>query len=256
MKIAHPLYLDVPMLTSVLATLEDGLPKSAALETLGIDLEGRVGASLEATAGHAIAQRHTVASLFNQVRSKLGDSVRSLASPKDLDAVQDGDFVELSGTLVRSPIYEFITVMERLFALTTLDAGNASVETALGTPVPAETRQMFNALRAELEQSPTVAASVQGGVTGIVNLHRVYLRDLSLDEIRFGRVRVLGKAVGGLKRGESWSVLSRSLVGHLVSAAFRDAIAGLREINPESDFPMTLAVPGPALFIIPLAVFV
>jgi hypothetical protein len=255
-RIAYPLYLDVPMLTSVLASLEEGLPQSAALESLGIDLEGRVGAGLAATANNAIAQRHTVASLFNTVRTRLSATVKQVGTIKELDQVTEGDFVELSGSILRSPVYEFVTVMERLFALAALPGGQENLESALGTPVPAETRQMFNALRTEFDASPTVTATIQGSVTGIVSLQRHYLRDTSLDELRFGHVRVIGKAVGTVKPGESWSVLSRSLVGHLVSSAFRDAVAGLREINPESDYPMTMAVKGPALFVVPLAVFV
>lgn len=249
MSIAYPLYLDVPMMTSLLAALEGGLQLEGTLASLGIDLEGRVGVDVT-TSGAALAQRQTVASLFHRALEKLSPGVVKVGSAAGLAAIPDGTFVELSGTLVRNPVYEFVNVMERLFALTT-----DSVESPMG-PVPAETRQMFNALRAELDASPTVCASVEGAVTGLVSLQRGFLRDSTLDDLRFGRVRVIGKAVGTVPKGESWSVLSRSLVGHLVSAAFRDAVMGLRQINPESDFPLSVAVQGPALFIIPLAVYV
>lgn len=255
MRIAYPLYLDVPMLTSVLAALDDGLPDGGPLRALGIDLEGRVGAGLAATAENAIAQRHTVASLFNAARVRLADLVKPIHAPADLAGIEDGDFVALSGSLVRNPVYEFITVMERLFALSA--EGGEAATTALGAPVPTETRQMFSALRSELDGSPTTAATLRGdSVTAVVNLQRGFLRDLSLDDLRFGRVRVLGKAVGTIPAGQSWQALSSSLVGHMVSGAFRDAVLGLRAVNPESDFPLTLAVEGPALFVVPLAVYV
>ncbi len=250
MSIAYPLYLDVPMMTSLLAALEGGLKLEGTLQSLGVDLDGRVGVGVS-TPGAALAQRQTVASLFHRTLEALGPGVVRLSSGANLAAIPDGTFVELSGSLVRNPVYEFVNVMERLFALSA-----ESGESPMG-PVPAETRQMFNALRAELEASPTVCASIEGpGLTGLVSLQRGFLRDASLDDLRFGRVRVVGKAVGAVPKGQSWSVLSRSLVGHLVSAAFRDAMLGLRNINPESDFPLGIAVEGPALFIVPLAVYV
>ena len=258
MTIAYPLYLDVPMMVSLLASGEDGLSPDSALASLGIDLEGRVGVHAERTTENALRQRHTVGSLFNRFRSEQAKHIKHIASEADLATVELGDFVELTGQLVRNPIYEFITVMERLFALSTSDAARSGAASAgVDLIVPEETRQVFLALRQELDSSPVADATMSiGTATGIVSLRKAFLSHESLDDLRFGTVRVLGKAVGTLGQQDAWHVLGRSLVGHLVSGAFADAVGGLQDINPDGDFPVQTVIDGPGVFVIPLAVFV
>ncbi|MFT7623545.1 MAG: hypothetical protein ACI9WU_002728 [Myxococcota bacterium] len=260
--IAYPQYLDVPMMVSALAALQDGISDTGALASLGIDLEGRIGLNAEPTAANAIAQRHTVASLFGKLRAALADDIIAINSPEDLAGVQDGAFVELTGPLTRNPIIEFVNVMERLFAIAEIPPAAGTAQAAgLDMSVPDETRQVFMALRNELDTSPVVEATVAcGGVggplTAVLSLQKGYVRHDSLDDLRFGRVRVLGKAVGALAPGQTWSMISRSFVGHMVSGAFREAMDGLQGINPDTDYPIEATIEGPGLFVIPLAVFV
>jgi len=258
MTIAYPLYLDVPMMVSLLAAMKGGLTPDAALASLGIDLEGRVGATAERTTENALRQRHTVASLFDRFRTEQAKNIKTISTAADIEGIAHGEFVELTGHLVRNPIYEFITVMERLFALSANDVANASASAAgIDLIVPEETRQVFLALRQELDESPVVDATMDfGKATGIISLRRGYLSHESLDDLRFGTVRLLGKAVGSLGKKDSWNVLGKSLVGHLVSGAFRDAVGGLQDINPDGDFPVKTVITGPGLFVIPLAVYV
>ena len=259
MSIAYPLYLDVPMMVSLLATSsEGGLSHSGGLASLGIDLEGRIGADADRTAENVLRQRHTVASLFEEFRSTYKGAVHQVSEVSHLSTVAHGDFVELSGAITRNPVYEFITVMERLFALSAVDSARAGAKSAgVDAIVPEETRQVFLALRKELDSSPVVDATISAGaMTGILSFRKAYLTHESLDDLRFGEVKVFGKAVGTLDANEQWNVLSRSLVGHLVSGAFSDAVSGLQEINPEGEFPVRTLVSGPGVFVIPLAVFV
>ena len=79
---------------------------------------------------------------------------------------------------------------------------------------------------------------------------------MSLDDLRFGRVAVLGKAVGRLGDTETYSLLTQSLVGHMVSDAFNDALQGLLSINQGETFPIATEVRGPGLFVVPLAVYI
>lgn len=257
--IAFPQYLDVPMLVSTLAALEDGVESSATLASLGIDLEGRVGSDAAPTAANAIRQRHTVASLFTRLRDSLGDRIQTISAPADLEALDHGAFVELSGALTRNPIIEFVNVMERLFAIAQVPPVQGTAGAAgLDTGVPEETRQVFNALRDELDSSPVVNATLTtaGEVRSVLSLQRSYLSHDSLDDLRFGKVRVLGKAVGTLSGDERWSLISRSFVGHMVSGAFEEAMHGLQEVNPSGDYPIITDVAAPAVFVVPLAVFV
>jgi len=257
--IAYPQYLDVPMMVSVLASIEDGVSADGALRSLGIDLEGRVGSGADPTADNAIAQRHTVSSLFGRMRDGLGDQVAQVAAQGDLDALTDGCFVELSGPVTRNPMIEFVNVMERLFAIADIGAAAQSAAAqGIDLVVPEETKQVFNALRNELHASPVVDATIatDGGLTGVLSFQKSYLRHDSLDDLRFGRVRVLGKCVGTLTEDTAYNVLSRSFVGHMVSGAFTDAMSGLQQVNPEGDYPITTTVSGPGLFVVPLAVFI
>ena len=254
MDIAHPLYIDVPMMVSTLASLEDGLPATGALSALGIDLEGRIGATAAPTPGNAIAQRHTVASLFGKTRAALGGHVHAVNGAADLKKLEEGMFVEVSGPLVRNPAYEFVLVMERLFTIAQL--GAAGVPNDLD--VPAETRQVFNALRQELEATPVVDATLRTrqGLSVVVEFQKSYLKHALLDDLRFGRIRILGKLVGTLVEGERFNLLTKSLVGHMVSGAFDDALAGLKALNPSQDFPVATEVQGPGLLIVPMAAYI
>ncbi len=259
MPTAYPLYLDVPMLVSLLASeADEGIVLDGTLASLGIDLDGRVGSSLERTTENALRQRHTVGSLFHTFRKSYSEQITEVHTASDIAALSHGEFVELTGTLTRNPIYEFITVMERLFALSTLDSARSGAAAAgIDTIVPEETRQVFLALRQELDNSPVVDATMSVlDATGIVSFRKHFLEHESLDDLRFGTVKILGKAVGTLEEGDTWHLLARSLVGHLVAGAFTDAVDGLQDINPEGEFPVRTVLEGPGVFIIPLAVFV
>lgn len=257
--IAYPLYIDVPMMMSVLASIEGGVAQSKALASLGIDLEGRVGVSAEPTAANAIAQRHTIGSLFASLRHSLSERTVEVSTADELSGVSPGDFVEVIGTVTRNPMVEFVNVMERLFSLSQIQAG-AGIDGAAALEIEGdeETRKMFAALRQELDGSPVLDATLTtgAGLKTILSFQKAYVSHESLDDLRFGQVRVLGKAVGNLEAGQTWSVLSRSLVGHMMSSAFDEAMNGLVQVNPEQEFPVESHVAGPALMIVPLAVFI
>jgi len=254
MPISYPLYLDVPMMVSVLAAKGGGIEPSGPLTSLGIDLEGNIGLDLEPIADNVLSQRHTLASLFDKLLGALSDDTRHVGKPKDLEKVKDGDFVSIRGPLTRNPVYEFLTVMERLFSI----AATVGEEGEESMTVPDETRQVFNALNAEFVESPVVDATLTtgGGLTGVISFQKSFVSHMSLDDLRFGRVTVLGKAVGTLREGQSYSLLTRSLVGHMVSTAFRDSITGLQQVNPDEDYPVMTDVTGPGVFVVPMAVYI
>ena len=230
MTIAYPLYLDVPMLVSLLASGDEGLTPDAGLASLGIDLEGRVGAAAERTTENALRQRHTVGSLFNRFRSEQASHIKAISSSKDLTAVEHGDFVELTGSLVRNPIYEFITVMELSLPCPRTMARSSASAAGVDLIVPEETRQVFLALR-QVDSSPVVDANVLGGYRNN-KPSQGFLSHESLDDLRSGTVRILGKAVGTqAKKIHGMCLVVRS--GTLVSGAFTDAVGGLQDINPD-----------------------
>ena len=256
--IVYPRYLDVPMLVSVLAAMEDGgLNVSGGLASLGIDLEGRVGSEAERTAANAIAQRHTVGSLFHRLRAGLAEQTRRVTTAADLATVQEGDFVELSGALSRNPGIEFLNVMERLYGVADTASGGAAARSA-EFDVPDEMRHVFSVLKSEIDQSPVVDATLStgSGVTAVLSFQRSFVSHDSLDDLRFGRVRILGKAVGTLDEGQTYNIIARSLVGHMVSLGFDEALQGMITVNEADPFPIATQITGPGLFIVPLAAFV
>lgn len=130
--LVFPVYLDVPMIVSFLAAVEDGVAfqgetterqtsgseksrsgKSAlgipALSSLlRLDMSGEIsstGATGEERELRAVRQ-HTEASLFNRLRGalKADGLVKTISSASDLASLTDGDLVEVTGAVIGNPL--------------------------------------------------------------------------------------------------------------------------------------------------------
>ncbi len=143
----HPLYLDVPMMTSFLATITDGVSFEAKVQTkrgtkqqvtagveagttikppipsllslLSLDLRGKLGAErgTEENEEMEIVRRHTEASLFNQLRNLLADNqaiVRLDSNEEDWDNLRIGEIVEITGEIQRNPLATILDLYGRV----------------------------------------------------------------------------------------------------------------------------------------------
>lgn len=143
----YPLYLDVPMMVSFLATIEDGISYEANVQTrtgsrrtasgsgelaakgpsvpplaslFSFDLRGKLTAErgLEESEELQVVRQHTEASLFNRLRNALHgpelDAVVRLSENTPWDSLRIGELVELTGELIRNPLAEILAFYTRL----------------------------------------------------------------------------------------------------------------------------------------------
>lgn len=130
----HPLYLDVPMMTSFLAYLQGGVAqtveqivtrtreatssdegggelKISLPATLSLALSGKLGSS-DTSAGtdeHKMQRQHTSASLFNLLLDLLTDSnLINSARTENLEDVAAGSLVRVNGIFVGNPLEKFL----------------------------------------------------------------------------------------------------------------------------------------------------
>jgi hypothetical protein len=141
----HPVYLDVSMLISFLATLDDGvsfssevaqkrmqavksgvqaeagakLPSIATL--LGLDLNASGKYSRDKTADDSteskFVKQHTAASLFNRLRALLvkDNIVSQIGVDADLSTVTCGTVVEITGSLEETPLKKLVDLFAAIW---------------------------------------------------------------------------------------------------------------------------------------------
>jgi hypothetical protein len=144
----YPLYLDVSMLTSFVAALEDGVAygsdvtrreesrKGSAkegqagvgvpiLSTLfNLDLRGKITSANDLNSGEEVTmvRRHTEASLFMKLRQTLKEKgyVTQIDTVGDLESLDCKGFntlVEVSGQIYRSPLSETLEALFRIMSM-------------------------------------------------------------------------------------------------------------------------------------------
>jgi hypothetical protein len=139
----YPLYLDVPMMISFLAALEDGVSYEeniqrraggrravrgeasagtrlpSFLSLLSFDLRGSLSGESDTNESEELqlVKRHSEASLFNRLRSALHEDGgikvldEEISSPGE---VVPGMIIEANGVIVRNPLDELLAFVERL----------------------------------------------------------------------------------------------------------------------------------------------
>lgn len=144
-ELAHPIYLDTPMLVSFLAALEDGVAftsevaekqaqtkKSGGEGSVGVklpSLASLLGLSLAANGKYSrdsgsdqsteskFVREHTSASLFNRLRSRLHADglVKKIGEDDPVDALGSGDIVELSGQFEVTPMRILVDFLKSVY---------------------------------------------------------------------------------------------------------------------------------------------
>lgn len=155
LDLVYPLYLDVPMMTSFVAAIQDGIaygsdvtqrkderkavsagaearagmPFMGVLSTLlSLDLRGKITGDKAAGEGEEIrlVRRHTEASLFMRLRQELKDEGK-IIQLNDLDDIQklkgsdEKVLVEITGEIFRSPLSEILEAVFRVLEMLNVD---------------------------------------------------------------------------------------------------------------------------------------
>jgi len=142
--LAHPVYLDVPMMVSFLATLDNGVAYSSEVAERLASTKDREGdASLKAgipslaqwlgltlsaegkyrrrstddeSVEAKLVREHTSASLFNILRGRLlaTNTVQLIGPGDDISGLKVGDLVEVRGTINGDPLRRFLALMSAI----------------------------------------------------------------------------------------------------------------------------------------------
>ncbi|WP_370968668.1 hypothetical protein [Amycolatopsis sp. cg9] len=154
-ELAHPVYLDTPMLVSFLAALEDGvsyhseiaekqaqskkstgeasgavkLPSLASLLGLNLSVNGKYSRESggDQSTESKFIREHTSASLFNRLRSRLHADglVREIPEGGSIVDVVSGDIVEVAGQFEATPLRLLIDFMKNVYPFAEEDAKKA-----------------------------------------------------------------------------------------------------------------------------------
>jgi hypothetical protein len=141
-SLAHPVYLDVPMMISFLAALEGGVSVSgeetttesgsrermltgktgirARLLAFGaaeVGIEGQTGGRDETSFVSQTERHHTAASLFNVLYGYLREDaqIQDLSKPSDLPEIRAGQLVEIVAEYLGNPLENILAFFNALF---------------------------------------------------------------------------------------------------------------------------------------------
>jgi hypothetical protein len=152
----HPVYLNVPMMISFLASVQGGVTfedettrrmltgtqrdreGSGALRVpalsslLGFDMSGRMAKSERGEEAEEVkaVRQHTAASLFNALLEHLRESghSRTIAAESDLADVHVGDLVEVTGAFVGNPFEDLLALFGQFIPYLQMEEPTAGEE--------------------------------------------------------------------------------------------------------------------------------
>jgi hypothetical protein len=185
--LAHPLYLDVPMMISFLAHLEGGVSfedeetlrsgrtREAKGEGSGkfrfgllgplLGMDAGVAASAsgksEETAEYKAARHHTVASLFNALYGYLheDETIVRIKEPDQRSSLQLGELVELTGRYIGNPLEDILDFFGQLLPYME-DAESATTQERRPSPKKSG-NPAVRAKAAEADADATVKAALE-----------------------------------------------------------------------------------------------
>jgi hypothetical protein len=304
--LAHPVYLDVPMMVSFLAALDDGVAyTSEVAERLASTREGEGDAAVKAgmpslaqwlgltlsaegkyrrrsskdeSVEAKLVREHTSASLFNILRQRLvaTPSMKSLGPNADLSDVQVGDLVEVRGTINGDPLRRVMAFMTAIAPYLGWDLDGESKPAVKSAPprrkgqpphsqAPApredlESVEMIRILKADIAKSTVLdlVMTLQDGRHVVLSASNEYMTAATEQYMLAGSFSALGKVTQVLQAGEKVSLLRRTVFAIMEAtgqSVAEDVFSGLQNAMPGQDFS-NLAVSGPGLQVLPLAIYI
>ncbi len=181
--LVHPVYLDVPMMTSFVAALEGGFTyadkrktsraksggtRKSASGRLGVpflsslfrlDMSGDIKSTDDTRSIEEVEveRQHTASSLFNLLRWRLKsetDLVRSLASAEDLQDLKPGDLVEIRGVIASDPVSDLFDGLNDVIA----SIDQLAKVSAIGSLMDQGLDRMIQELRGQSNMAPLLKA--------------------------------------------------------------------------------------------------
>ncbi|MGH2442128.1 MAG: DUF6414 family protein [Chloroflexota bacterium] len=181
--IVHPIYLDIPMMTSFVAALEGGFAyvdkrrtSSTKLEGTQKSASGRLGVPILSSLFRMdmsgdikstddtrsieeveVERQHTASSLFNLLRWKLVsdlDLVKFPTSAEDLRELEPGALVEIRGVIASDPVSDLFEALNDVIA----SIGQLAKVSAIGSLMDQGLDRLIQELRGQPNMAPLLIA--------------------------------------------------------------------------------------------------
>ena len=260
--------------TEVSGGAELGVGNAFAL--LGLKLGGQASRQEEKERSESTTEEivHTPASLFARVRKDLRSRrlVQEIPQPSNFVDIPPGSFIEFEATLRRSPIVEMLTALSQLAPLVQMaetSAGQAASGGAQGQNRGRKPRrqgqggsqdtetQINQFLRAVTNEGSQDLIAEVDGMRVVLTTEREYFIDPSMNDTIGGTFRVFGKVSRVVTNGsnEKIDLLRNTPLGRFWNQVpdIGRAMGRLDKQFAEGSF--TAEVSGPALQVIPMAIF-
>lgn len=258
------------------AGTEFGVPN--VLSLLKIRLGGALRASKQQeSAGQTETDRyHTYGSLLYRLRAYLDDEglvKRPQEDPGIWDEIEPSDFVEIRGVFKPNPLADSLARIDRLIGLFELVTGfdTASAKPAPGTQKKAalddkkqmrQIRQFLQGLLSDIEKDNTrifVVDSVNPEEPStVILLFTDYLRDQTMAEVSHKEYLLLGKVVRKIDSlsEEGIDLLRGTGLGGVGKQTLDGILSSFNQMENMNLPQVSSNVPGPALEVVPIAIYV
>ena len=246
--------------------LESGVSTSANIlsKLLKIDLKGEVSHSGNSGENKSVAKEkvHTNVSLLSRFRTFLVNE-KILKSGFDTANIKIGDFIEVEGELQKNPLINYLDIFLDLFRM--VDIFTEKPQLGSKTQTKAQKQQeneivtQIKSFADELKHSGTIDFILSDDVgTVVLSAQEQYLSNDNISEILGGHFKVLGKVIAickdetenvDLLRKTTLSIFPIDQITEIFSG-FQNS--GIKQFNlPE----LKTQIPGPAVIVIPVAIY-
>lgn len=246
--------------------LESGVSTSANIlsKLLKIDLKGEVSHSGNSGENTSVAKEkvHTNVSLLSRFRTFLVNE-KILKSGFDTANIKIGDFIEVEGELQKNPLINYLDIFLDLFRM--VDIFTEKPQLGSKTQTKAQKQQeneivtQIKSFADELKHSGTIDFILSDDVgTVVLSAQEQYLSNDNISEILGGHFKVLGKVIAICKDETENVDLLRKTTLYIfpidqiteIFSGFQNS--GIKQFNlPE----LKTQIPGPAVIVIPVAIY-
>ena len=285
-----PVYINEKIVLDMLAIIEDGfstvsqvsysdhkensnaqkieaeVSTSASIlsKLLKIDLKGELSHSGNCgeTENTTKEKVHTNVSLLSKFRAFLTDA-NILKSGFDISNMKIGDFIEVEGELQKNPLINCMDIFVDMLRMADIFAEkpqlNAKTQAKAQKQQQDETMKKIKSFASELKHSGTVDFILSDSAgTVVLSAQEQYLSNDNISEILGGHFKVLGKVIAickdetenvDLLRKTTLSIFPIDQITEIFSG-FQNS--GIKQFNlPE----LKTQIPGPAVIVIPVAIY-
>lgn len=246
--------------------LESGVSTSANIlsKLLKIDLKGEVSHSGNSGENTSVAKEkvHTNVSLLSRFRTFLVNE-KILKSGFDTANIKIGDFIEVEGELQKNPLINYLDIFLDLFRM--VDIFTEKPQLGSKTQTKAQKQQeneivtQIKSFADELKHSGTIDFILSDDVgTVVLSAQEQYLSNDNISEILGGHFKVLGKVIAICKdETENVDLLRKTTLSIFPIDQITEIFSGfpnsgIKQFNlPE----LKTQIPGPAVIVIPVAIY-